>query len=132
MSATNQRDARCARCGERVALVDEHDRCEQCVLGAEHAAAHLTEYIEGTVADLLRDRLVTTDQLRALFELTLANAAGTVPGTLLARQPVTTLERGVCGRWHRRLHSWTTTKRGWRSCVCAAHRGSASRRLQHG
>ena len=95
MSATIQRDARCALCGELVALVDEHDRCERCMIDAEHVATELTEYLEGTVAELLRDGLVTVEQLRGAFELTLANAAGTVPGLGLMRRPVTTRERGM-------------------------------------
>jgi DNA-binding XRE family transcriptional regulator len=75
---------RCELCGEAGRL-DEHDRCEQCVLRAERLASELLASLEELVRTGLESGL-TEAQLREAFELTLAGEEAALPGLAVARQ----------------------------------------------
>ena len=76
--------AHCELCGQDVARVDEDDRCEQCVLRAQGLAAELFACLE----DLVRlglDGGLAEEQLRAAFELSLADEEGELSELSVAR-----------------------------------------------
>lgn len=84
----------CQLCGEEVGTLDEHDRCEQCVLRAERLANELLASLESFVRDALESGL-SEDQLRDAFELTLAGEEAELPDLAVARQR----EDGERGTW---------------------------------
>jgi len=86
----------CARCGREVACLDEHDRCEQCVIAAHSIVCGPLTSLEAVVDDLVGLGL-SADQIRRAVELSLTNAIGVVDGAMVARCPTTTGERGVWG-----------------------------------
>ena len=67
--------SRCELCGDAAALLDEHDRCERCVLRAERIAEELLAELENLVHSGLEAGL-SEAQLREAFELTLADEEG--------------------------------------------------------
>ncbi len=87
--------SRCELCGQEVGRLDEHDRCEQCVLRAERLASDLVSPLEEFVQAGLRSGL-SEDQLRELFELTLAGGEAVLPDLAVARQ----LTDGDRGTWY--------------------------------
>lgn len=86
--------SRCELCGEQVGRLDEHDRCEQCVLRAERLASELLTSLEEFVRAGLESGL-SEDQLREAFELILAGEEAELPDLALARQ----LGEGNRGTW---------------------------------
>ncbi len=66
---------RCVSCRKTITRLDEHDRCEQCVMDAEHVAAQLFHDLENIVAKALESS-VTLDQLREALEMSIANKGG--------------------------------------------------------
>src|SRR5579884_1916326 len=84
----------CELCGEEVGRLDEHDRCEQCVLRAERLAAELLSALEEFVREGLESGL-TEDQLRGAFELALAGEEAELPDLAVARH----LGEGEQGTW---------------------------------
>jgi DNA-binding transcriptional regulator YiaG len=84
----------CELCGQAVARVDEHDRCEQCVLRAEALAAELLVRLEELVRRGLAAGL-TEAQLRDAFELSLADEVGELSELSLSRHPAAGEERGT-------------------------------------
>lgn len=77
--------ARCAFCGEDGSRLDQHDRCEQCVLDAEKLAARPLDLLEKYVARG-REYGLSAAQLREAFEMTLAGADGLLSGTIVGRR----------------------------------------------
>src|SRR5437588_2644142 len=67
--------SRCELCGDEAARLDEHDRCEHCVLRAERIAEELLAELENLVRAGLEAGL-SEEQLREAFELTLADEEG--------------------------------------------------------
>lgn len=67
--------SRCELCGDEVARLDEHDRCEQCVLRAERIAEELLGELENLVRAGLEAGL-SEGQLREAFDLALADEEG--------------------------------------------------------
>ena len=86
--------SRCELCGEEVGYLDEHDRCEQCVLRAERLSTELFASLEEFVRAGL-DSGLTEDQLREAFELVLAGEEAELPDLAVARQ----LGEGERGMW---------------------------------
>ena len=84
----------CELCGQIVARVDEHDRCEECVLRAERLADELLVRLEELVAWGI-DAGLTEAQLREAFELSLADEAGELSELSLSRHPAQGQERGT-------------------------------------
>lgn len=66
---------RCELCGDAVARLDEHDRCEQCVLRAERIAEELLSELENLV-HASHEAGLSEGQLREAFELTLGDEEG--------------------------------------------------------
>ena len=86
---------RCIRCGEDVALLDEHGRCEQCHIDAMQTVCGPLTDLEELVRDWL-DRGLTPSQLQEAMEMSLADREGPLSGTLLTRESVGgTCERGI-------------------------------------
>lgn len=78
-------ESRCELCGQEVGRLDEHDRCEQCVLRAQRLASELS----GSLEDFVRSGLasgLTEQQLREAFELALAGEEADLPDLAVARQ----------------------------------------------
>lgn len=75
---------RCRRCGERVALVDEHSRCEQCVHDANCLAARLAMFEEHVQA--LVEEGLNAEQIHEAVTITLSGA-GAITGELPFRDP---------------------------------------------
>lgn len=67
--------SQCELCGDAAARLDEHDRCERCVLRAERIAEDLLAELENLVRAGLESGL-SEEQLREAFELTLADEEG--------------------------------------------------------
>lgn len=86
--------SRCELCGEEVARLDEHNRCEECVLRAERLASELLTALEEFVRAGLESG-VNEEQLREAFELTLAGDEAELPDLALARQ----VGEGDRGTW---------------------------------
>lgn len=84
----------CELCGQDVARVDEHGRCEQCVLRAERVAAELFAGLEQLVRAGL-DYGLTEEQLREAFELSLADEAGELSELSVTRHPVMAEKRAT-------------------------------------
>ena len=78
-------DIRCALCGEAQRLLDEHDRCEQCVIDLELIAAQTLAELECAVESGLSKGL-TRDQLREVFEMMLTDGEGKAPAIHLRRR----------------------------------------------
>jgi hypothetical protein len=76
---------RCQLCGEAVGCLDEHDRCEECVLRAERLARELLVSLEEFVRAGLENGL-TEEQLREAFELTLSGEEAELPDLAVARE----------------------------------------------
>jgi DNA-binding transcriptional regulator YiaG len=76
--------SRCDLCGEEVERLDEHGRCEQCVLRAQRLANELFASLEDFVRSGLESGL-TEEQLREAFEVTLASDDAEIPELALAR-----------------------------------------------
>lgn len=74
----------CELCGEEVARLDEHNRCERCVLRAERLTSELLAALEEFVRAGLESGL-TEDQLREVFELSLAGEEAELPDLAVAR-----------------------------------------------
>lgn len=87
-------ESRCELCGEEVARLDEHNRCEQCVLRAQRLASELFASLEEFVRVGLESGL-TEEQLREAFELTLAGEEAELADLSLARQ----VGSGAEGAW---------------------------------
>jgi DNA-binding transcriptional regulator YiaG len=87
---------RCRLCGAADRRLDQSDRCEQCVIDAEHVAGAVLDKLERFVADALAEG-VTVEQLRGALEMSLADAAGPLAGSEWRREPVETSERAI---WH--------------------------------
>ena len=68
-------ESRCELCGDQGARLDEHDRCEQCVLRAERIAEELLAELENLIRAGLETGL-SEEQLREAFELTLSDQEG--------------------------------------------------------
>jgi DNA-binding transcriptional regulator YiaG len=85
---------RCELCAEAAACLDEHDRCEGCVLRAERLANELLASLEEFVRAGLKSGL-TEDQLREAFELTLTGEEAELSDLAVARQ----LRDGERGAW---------------------------------
>jgi AraC-like DNA-binding protein len=77
--------SRCALCGDEVARLDEHDRCERCVLRAERIAEELLAELENLVR-AARDAGLSEEQLREAFELTLGDEEGELSELSVSRQ----------------------------------------------
>jgi hypothetical protein len=101
----------CSSCGMGDRRLDEHDRCEQCVMDAERRACRLDE-LEDAI-DQLRAVDLTDEQVRAAVELKLANRPGRLPGDFVQRQKDTLYETGPAGEpspvLDRDRHGWTFT-----------------------
>ena len=78
--------SRCELCGDDAARLDEHDRCEQCVLRAERIAEELLAELENLVRTGI-DAGLSEDQLREAFELTLGDEEGELAELSIARRP---------------------------------------------
>lgn len=76
--------SRCELCGDPAARLDEHARCEQCVLRAERIAEELLAELENLVRAGL-DAGLTEEQLREAFELTLSDEDGELSELPVAR-----------------------------------------------
>jgi DNA-binding transcriptional regulator YiaG len=88
----------CRLCGATDAVVDEDDRCEACVLTAEHFAADPLDSLEHFIK-LAFQAEWPAERIRRAFDMSLADLRGPLSGTILGRQPVTTSERAI----------WTTS-----------------------
>jgi len=77
--------SRCALCGDEVARLDEHDRCERCVLRAERIAEELLAELENLVR-AAREAGLSEEQLREAFELTLGDEEGELSELSVSRQ----------------------------------------------
>lgn len=84
--------SRCELCGDSVARLDEHDRCEQCVLRAERIAEELLAELENLVRAGLEAGL-SEEQLREAFELTLGDEEGELSELSVSRHA----RRGIRG-----------------------------------
>jgi DNA-binding XRE family transcriptional regulator len=78
-----RRDVRCALCGASRVLVDEHDRCERCVLDAAKRSGALADWEERAMGVL--EAGATVAQLRAALDLFLADDTGLLPGDFIER-----------------------------------------------
>ena len=81
--------SRCELCGDQAARLDEHDRCEQCVLRAERIAEELLGELENLVRAGLEAGL-SEEQLREAFELTLSDRDGELSELSITRHARTT------------------------------------------
>lgn len=86
--------SRCELCGQDVTCLDEHDRCEQCVLRAELLAAELLPALEQFVRAGL-ERGLSEDQLREAFDLCLSDREGELAELSLSRRPGWGDEAGI-------------------------------------
>jgi hypothetical protein len=87
-------EMRCSRCGQARTLLDEHDRCEQCVMGLTHIVAQTLEDLENIVATW-RDRGLTGAQLHEVVAMMLTDRAGTAASSPFRRDPVDTSEGAI-------------------------------------
>ena len=93
MSAVSEA-TRCVSCRKAIARLDEHERCEQCVMDAEHVAAALLSTLEDFVRDALQ-AAVTPDQLREALEMSITDKGGMLSSGGFHREIVgAPLERG--------------------------------------
>lgn len=81
--------SRCELCGDEIARLDEHDRCEGCVLRAERIAEDLLADLESLVRGGLAAGL-TPEQLLDAFQLALSDEEGELPGLSITRHPLRT------------------------------------------
>jgi hypothetical protein len=85
---------RCDVCGRDAARVDENALCERCYRDASRVACGALTELEGFVKIGLEQGL-TPEQFRHALELSLDDAEGPLPGTLVRREACGGLERGI-------------------------------------
>jgi len=79
-------EVRCTLCAEPSRL-DEHDRCEQCVLDAEHIACRLYE-AESAIAAVRRCGL-SEEQIHDAMQMMCSATDGALNGTPVPSKPGT-------------------------------------------